>query len=53
MGWANFWIAVLYGAIGIFAVMSLWVIVAGFGDIKRMFAELRRQRDSNSDDDVQ
>lgn len=43
--WAGFWPIVLYVAIGIFFVMSLWVIVAGFGDIKKMFAELRRQRD--------
>ena len=36
----------------IFAVMSLWVIFAGFGDIRRMFVELRAQRDSNPPDDV-
>jgi hypothetical protein len=47
MDWPGFWQLVLYGAIGVFSLMSVWVIVAGYGDIKRMFAELRSQRDSN------
>jgi hypothetical protein len=51
-GWAEFWRFSIYTGVGLFAVMSVWVIIAGFGDIKRMFAELQRQRDSNADDDV-
>jgi len=38
--WITFWQVVLYGAIAAFAVLSVWVIIAGFGDIKRMFADL-------------
>ncbi|MEE2886414.1 MAG: hypothetical protein VX951_03175 [Planctomycetota bacterium] len=53
MDWVSFWKYVLFGAVGVFALMSLWVIVAGFGDIQRMFGELRRQRDSHTEDDVQ
>ena len=52
MTWASFWPVVLYVAIALFFLMSLWVIVAGYGDIKRMFADLREQRDSNAGDDV-
>ena len=50
-GWILFWKIVLYGAIGLFTVLSLWVIVAGYGDILRMFADLRRQADETSDSD--
>jgi hypothetical protein len=49
MDWPEFWQFVLYGAIGVFSLMSVWVIVAGYGDIKRMFAVLRSQRDSNTE----
>ena len=51
-GWITFWKFALYTGVTVFALMSLWVIVAGYGDIKRMFADLRAQRDSNSGDDV-
>ena len=43
--WAVFWQIVLYGALGLFSVMSLWVIVYGYRDIKKMFAALRAQKD--------
>ena len=49
-GWIGFWKITIYGSVGIFALLSLWVIVAGYGDIQRMFADLREQRDSNADD---
>ena len=39
--WIDFWRIVLYAGLGLFAAMSLWVIVAGFGDIRKMFAALR------------
>ena len=41
--WAQFWQIVLYTALGLFTVLSVWVIVFGYRDIKLMFAELRRQ----------
>ena len=38
---------ILYGALGLFCVMSLWVIVFGYRDIQRMFAALREGRDEH------
>jgi hypothetical protein len=51
-GWILFWKIAIYVGVGLFAVMSLWVIVAGYGDIRRMFVDLAAQRDSHADDDV-
>lgn len=45
--WALFWKVVLYGALGLFALLSVWVTVAGVGDIKRMFAALRSEGDGD------
>ena len=45
--WASFWQIVLYGALGLFGVMSLWVIVFGYRDIQRMFAALREPGDEH------
>ena len=42
MNWPLIWQYLLIGAISAFAILSLWVIVAGFGDIKKMFADLRQ-----------
>ncbi len=39
--WIEFWRVVLYAGLVLFAALSVWVIVAGFGDIKRMLAALR------------
>jgi len=50
MEWVDFWQYVLFGAVGVFALMSLWVTVAGFGDIRHMFAALRAERDSQAED---
>ncbi len=47
--WIEFWRVVLYIGLGLFAVMSLWVIVAGLGDIKRMFAALREDGGDESE----
>ena len=41
--WAMLWKWFLIFGVGVFAVVSLWVTVAGLSDIRRMFAELRRQ----------
>ena len=40
--WVTIWKVVLYGGLGLFAVLSVWVIVAGVGDIRRMFESLRK-----------
>ena len=50
--WILFWKIVLYAGLGVFSVLALWVIVAGYGDIRRMFADLRRQQECNSDRDA-
>ena len=47
--WADFWRIVLYGALGLFTAMSLWVIVFGYRDIRKMFDALRAQRDDGED----
>lgn len=44
--WISFWTWTIYIAVSLFALLSLWVIVAGFGDIKKMFAALRAQREA-------
>lgn len=41
--WIAFWQIVLYVGLGLFTALSLWVIVAGVGDIKRMFQALRSE----------
>ncbi len=41
--WAMFWKWFLILGVGVFAVVSLWVTVVGLSDIRRMFAELRKQ----------
>lgn len=47
-GWAGFWQIVLYGALGAFTLMSLWVILYGYRDIHRMFAALREPQDDET-----
>ena len=48
-GWITLWKVALYSGVGLFFLMSLWVIVGGYRDIQRMFADLRAQRDSQRD----
>jgi hypothetical protein len=42
----NFWIAlwkvVFVFSLGIFAVMAVWVTVAGLGDIRKLFAAIEK-----------
>ena len=42
--WVTFWKYALIVGVGTFGLMSLWVIVYGFRDIKLMFADLKRQQ---------
>lgn len=46
--WAQFWKIVVYGALGLFALLSVWVTIAGVGDIKRMFAALSEHKDDDA-----
>lgn len=39
--WIQIWKVVLTTAIGAFAILSVWVIIFGFRDIKRMLRDLR------------
>ena len=48
--WVTVWRVTLYAGLGLFAVLSLWVIVAGFGDIQKMFASLRAEESGTSED---
>ncbi|MCA9688034.1 MAG: hypothetical protein KC636_00380 [Myxococcales bacterium] len=43
--WADFWLATLWIGVALFSALSLYVILGGLFDIRRMFAELRRQAD--------
>ncbi len=43
--WNGLWKYIFFVSITGFAVLSLWVAVAGLRDIKRMFADLRRGQD--------
>ena len=50
MDWAVLWKWFLITGVGVFAVVSVWVTVAGLADIRRMFAELRRQQSDDPAD---
>lgn len=47
-GWMVLWKAVFILGVALFAGMSVWVTVAGFHDIKRMFAKLDATHDADS-----
>ena len=46
--WAILWKWFVILGVGIFAVVSVWVTIAGLFDIRRMFRELRRQKHGDS-----
>ena len=48
--WVQFWQVTLYGGLGLFAILSAWVIVSGVGDIREMFASLTAERDRADED---
>ncbi len=48
-GWAALWKIVFFFGVGAFALMALWVTVAGLGDIKRMFSELKQAKSDRSE----
>ena len=46
--WIVVWKVVLLFGLGIFAVMAVWVTIAGFRDIKKLFATLRKSHDDDT-----
>jgi len=47
-GWMILWKYVFIVGVIAFAGMSLWVTIAGVGDIKRMFADLKSGKDDDA-----
>ncbi len=41
--WMLFWSVVLYAGLALFVIMSVYVTIFGFRDIRRMLSELQRQ----------
>ncbi len=41
--WMLFWSVVLYAGMGLFVIMSVYVTIFGFRDIRLMLKELQRQ----------
>ncbi len=48
--WAVLWKWFLILGVGAFAIVSVWVSIAGLSDIRRMFEELRDQQREDSSD---
>ena len=44
--WMLFWTIVLYAGLVMFVIMSVYVTIFGFRDIKRMLRELRESGES-------
>ncbi len=42
-GWMVFWSVVLYAGLSLFTIMSVYVTIYGFRDIRLMLKELQRQ----------
>ncbi len=42
--WALFWKYVFFVSVTVFALMSVWVTIGGFIDIKKLFADLIAER---------
>jgi len=45
-GWRTIWTVTLALGIGMFAVMSVYVSVAGLADIRKMFRQLRAEAEA-------
>ncbi|MEC9132248.1 MAG: hypothetical protein VYE02_12740 [Verrucomicrobiota bacterium] len=46
--WKQLWTFLFFGALGIFALMSLWVTIGGYRDIKTL---LQRLKDDTSEEE--
>ena len=42
--WILLWKVVLIAGLGLFSVMSAWIIVAGFKDVQALYSHLARQQ---------
>ena len=47
--WMFLWKAVLVLGLGVFAGMAVWVTVAGWRDIKSLFAAIERSHDQDGE----
>ena len=45
LGWSGVWKVTLIGTSGLFAIMSLLVIIGGALDVRKLFRRLQEQRD--------
>ena len=43
--WMWLWKAVFVIGVAAFAIMAVWVTIAGFGDIKRLIETIRKSHD--------
>ncbi|MBT3380002.1 MAG: hypothetical protein HN742_28995 [Lentisphaerae bacterium] len=50
-GWMLLWKAVFILGVALFAGMSVWVTIGGFGDIKRLFARLEAAHGTKPEDE--
>ena len=50
-GWMILWKAVFIIGITVFFGMSVWVTIAGFGDIKKLFRKINREHEQGEDDE--
>ena len=46
--WQQLWTILFFGALGIFALMSIWVTIGGYRDIKTL---LKRLQEDQSEED--
>jgi len=46
--WQQLWTFLFFGALGIFALMSIWVTIGGYRDIKTL---LQRLKDDTSEEE--
>lgn len=50
-GWILFWKVFFVLTLVLFAGMSVWVIIGGFADIKRLFARMSEPRRDTEDEE--
>ena len=49
--WAAFWKYIFLASVTVFALMSVWVTIGGFLDIKKLFAGLKDEKNQKSIDE--
>ena len=48
-GWKILWSVVLFGGLGVFAVMSVWVTIAGWRDIWSLFGAINKSHEKREE----